>query len=215
MNAIRPLPSPDLDRANAELGGDAQRLTAWAFSLGRKAFVSTSFSPFSAVTMHLATRVDPKVPVLWVDSGYGKPAMYRYVDEVTRLLDLNLIIQRPRRSRTHREAVEGPLPELGDPRHAAFTEEVKLEPFDRGVRELGGEVWITGIRAEETAERAAMQAVSPARNGLIRVAPVLRWTARDLHEYLKRHDLPNNFDYYDPTKVQDRRECGLQVIRTG
>lgn len=56
-------------------------------------------------------------------------ATYRYADEVTKLLGLDLRIYLPRRSRAHREAVEGPTPALDDPRHAAFTEEVKLEPL--------------------------------------------------------------------------------------
>lgn len=203
--------TPDLARANAELGHDPERLTAWALGLGRRAFVSTSFGPFSAVTLHLATRVDPDIPVLWVDSGYGTAAMYRFADELEGALKLNLRIFRPRRSRAHREAVEGPLPEVREPGHAAFTEEVKLEPFDRAVRELGGQVWITGIRAEETDARARMEPASMARDGIIKVAPVLHWNSRQMHEYLKRHHLPNNFDYFDPTKVEDRRECGLHV----
>ena len=203
--------TPDLEQANRELGRDPARLTAWALGLGRRAFVSTSFGPFSAVTLHLATQVEPQVPVLWVDSGYGTAAMYRYADELERLLKLNLKIYRPRRSRAHREAVDGPLPEVHEPNHAAFTEEVKLEPFDRAVRELGGQVWLTGIRAEETAERARMEPVGLARDGIIKVAPVLHWNSRQMHEYLKQHRLPNNFDYFDPTKVEDRRECGLHV----
>jgi len=203
----------DLARTNTELGRDPERLTAWALALGRRAFCSTSFGPFSAVTLHLATRVQPDIPVLWVDSGYGTAAMYRYADELERLLKLNLKIFRPRRSRAHREAVEGPLPEVHEAGHAAFTEEVKLEPFDRAVRELGGQVWITGIRAEETAERSRMEPVSLARDGIIKIAPVLHWNSRQMHEYLKRHALPNNFDYFDPTKVEDRRECGLHVAR--
>ena len=205
--------TPDLARANAELGKDPERLTAWALGLGKRAFCSSSFGPFSAVTLHMATRVQPDIPVIWIDSGYGTAAMYRYVDEVAALLKLNLHIVRPRRSRAHREAADGPLPEVGSPGHAAFTEEVKLEPFDRAVRELRGEVWITGIRAEETAERASMRAVSLARDNVIRIAPVLRWNARQMNDYLKRHGLPNNFDYFDPTKVDDKRECGLHVAR--
>jgi phosphoadenosine phosphosulfate reductase len=203
----------ELERAAAQLGHDPERLTAWAVGLGRQPFVSTSFGPFAAVTLHLATRAAPAIPVVWVDSGYGTPAMYRFADEVARLLKLNLKIYRPRRSRAHREAIDGPLPELGEPGHAAFSEEVKLEPFDRAVRELGGKVWITGIRAEETAARAQMQPVSLARDGVIKVAPVLHWTSKQMHEYLKQHRLPNNFDYFDPTKVEDRRECGLHVAR--
>jgi phosphoadenosine phosphosulfate reductase len=203
--------TPDLKHANAELGRDPERLTAWALGQGKRAFASSSFGPFSAVTLHLATRIQPDIPVIWVDSGYGTAAMYRYVDELERLLKLNLKIYRPRRSRAHREAADGPLHEVHEPGHAAFTEEVKLEPFDRAIRELGGQVWITGIRAEETDARARTEAVTLARDGIIKVAPVLHWNARQMHEYLKRHRLPNNFDYFDPTKVEDRRECGLHA----
>lgn len=203
----------EIDRVNAESGNDPARLVAWALGLERRAIVSTSFGPFAAVTLHLATRGQPDIPVLWIDAGYGTPAMYRFADELTGLLHLNLKIYRPRRSRAHREAADGPLPALGDPRHAEFTREVKLEPFDRAVRDLGAGVWITGIRGEETAERAAMQPVSMARDGVIKVAPVLHWTARQMNDYLKRHGLPNNFDYFDPTKVDDKRECGLHVAR--
>ena len=203
----------ELDRLNAELGHDPERLVAWALAPGRHAIVSTSFGPFAAVTLHMATRLRPDVPVLWVDAGYGTPAMYRFADELTERLALNLKIYRPRRSRAHREAADGPLPELNDPRHAAFTEEVKLEPFDRALKDLGSQVWLTGIRAEETAERAEMQPVSLARNNVVRVAPVLYWNARQMNDYLKRFGLPNNFDYFDPTKVDDKRECGLHIAR--
>lgn len=203
----------ELDRVNAERGESPERLLAWATAPGRRAIVSTSFGPFCAVTLHLATQARPDIPVVWVDAGYGTAPMYRLADELAERLKLNLKIYRPRRSRAHREAADGPLPGLNDPRHAAFTEEVKLEPFGRAVRELGAEVWISGIRAEETPERAAMQPASRARDGLVRVAPVLHWTSRQMHEYLKRHQLPNNFDYFDPTKVEDKRECGLHVAR--
>lgn len=203
----------ELQRISAALGADPERLTTWALGLGRRPFCSTSFGPFSAVTLHMATRLKPDIPVIWVDSGYGTPATYRFADELITLLGLQVTSVRPRRSRAHREAVDGPMPQPGDPGHAAFTEEVKLEPFDRAVRKVNGEVWITGIRAEETAERASMQPVSLARDGIIKVAPVLHWSSRQMHEYLKRHGLPNNFDYFDPTKGDDQRECGLHLAR--
>lgn len=205
------IPTAELDRLNAE-GRTPEELTAWAVARPG-AFVSTSFGPFSAVTLHLATRVAPRIPVIWVDAGYGTPATYRYAEDLITRLGLNLHAVRPRRSRAHREAVDGPLPGISDPRHVAFTREVKLEPFDRAVKEVGGKVWITGIRADETAERAAMQPVAVQEDGMIKVSPVLRWNAKRMHEYLKQHDLPNNFDYFDPTKVDDKRECGLHLAR--
>ena len=127
--------SIDLAQVNAKLGRNAEGLVDWAIGLGRPAIVTTNFRPFEAVILHMVTRAKPDVPVVWMDNGYNTEATYRFADEVTKLLDLDLRIYLPRRSRAHREAVEGPTPALDDPRHAAFTEEVKLEPFARALRE--------------------------------------------------------------------------------
>ena len=100
---------------------------------------------------------------------------------------------------------------LDDPRHAAFTAEVKLEPFARALRETAPKVWFTALRATDTAVRAQMDPVSVNPDGLIKVAPLLHWSSKDLHEYCVQHGLPNNFDYVDPTKGEDNRECGLHL----
>lgn len=196
---------------NERLDGDPEALVRWAVGLGERAVITTSFGPYAAVLLHLVTQHAPQIPVVWMDSGYATPATYRFVDEAQRRLNLNLRIYHPLRSRAHREAVDGAPPSLDDPRHEAFTREVKLEPFERAMRELNPTVWFTGVRADETSLRAKMQPVSLNSDGLIKVAPVLGWSSKQMWDYLKRHDLPNNFDYADPTKVEDKRECGLHV----
>ena len=203
--------SIDLTRINAQLGRDAPALTAWALALNQPSIVTTNFRPFEAVILHLVTRVRPDVPVVWMDNGYNTEATYRFADELTRLLKLNLRSYLPLRSRAHREAVDGPTPALDDPRHAAFTEEVKLEPFARALRETAPKVWFTALRATDSAVRAQMEPVSINPDGLIKVAPLLHWTSRDLYQYCEVHGLPNNFDYVDPTKGEDNRECGLHL----
>ena len=130
---------------------------------------------------------------------------------MTRLLGLNLKIYLPLRSRAHREAVDGPTPAIDAPGHAAFTQEVKLEPFARALRETAPQVWFTALRASDSAVRAQMQPVSINPDGLIKVAPLLHWTSKGLHEYCRQHGLPNNFDYVDPTKGEEQRECGLHL----
>ena len=201
----------DLAQINAELGRDAQALVNWAVSLGQPTIVTTNFRPFEAVILHMVTRANPNVPVVWMDNGYNTPATYQFADAVTKQLGLNLKIYLPLRSRAHREAVEGATPALDDPRHAAFTEEVKLEPFARALRETAPKVWFTALRATDTAVRAAMEPVSINPDGLIKVAPLLHWSSKDLYEYCEKHGLPNNFDYVDPTKGEDNRECGLHL----
>ena len=201
----------DIDAINRDLGQDPEALTRWALSLEKHAICTTNFRPFEAVILHMVTQVQPDIPVVWMDSGYNTEATYRFADEVIKRLNLNLVSYLPKRTRAHREALEGTMPTIDDPRHAAFTEEVKLEPFTRALREMAPQVWLTALRAEDTPERAKMQPVSINDDGLIKVAPVLHWSAKDMYEYLVKHDLPNNFDYFDPTKVEDKRECGLHL----
>ena len=208
MSAVTPA---ELARVNAELGRDAAGLTRWALGLGKNAIVTTNFRPFEAVILHLVTRVQPDMPVVWMDNGYNTEATYRYADEVTRRLGLNLKTYLPLRTRAHREAVEGPTPALDDPRHESFTQEVKLEPFARALRVQSLLVWFTALRASDSAVRAQMGPVSINPDGLIKVAPLLHWSSKDLYQYCEIHGLPNNFDYVDPTKGEEQRECGLHL----
>ena len=205
------IPQIDLADINSSLGHDAQGLVNWAVGLGLTSIVTTNFRPFEAVILHMCARAQPDMRVIWMDNGYNTDATYQFADEVTKQLGLNLSIYLPRRSRAHREAVEGAVPALDDPRHAAFTEEVKLEPFARALRETAPQVWFTALRATDTAVRAQMEPVSMNPDGLIKIAPLLHWSSKQLYEYLVEHGLPNNFDYVDPTKGEDNRECGLHL----
>ena len=82
----------DLTRVNAELGHNAQGLVEWALALNQPAIVTTNFRPFEAVILHMAASVRPDVPVVWMDNGYNTEATYRFADEVTKQLGLNLKI---------------------------------------------------------------------------------------------------------------------------
>ena len=113
----------DLDALNAELGNQPEKLVQWAIGLGKPAICTTNFRPFEAVILHMVSQVKPDIPVVWMDSGYNTEATYRFADEVTRKLGLNLITYLPKRSRAHREAIDGPVPGLDDPRHAALPHE--------------------------------------------------------------------------------------------
>ena len=201
----------DLATINAALGHDAAGLVRWALGLQQRAIVTTNFRPFEAVILHMVAQVQPDVPVVWMDNGYNTAATYQFADAVTQQLGLNLKIYLPVRSRAHREAVDGATPALDDPRHAAFTQEVKLEPFTRALREMQPQVWFTALRASDSAVRAQMAPVSVNPDGLIKVAPLLHWSSKDLHDYCTQHGLPNNFDYVDPTKGEAQRECGLHL----
>jgi phosphoadenosine phosphosulfate reductase len=202
---------PQLDIINRELGKNPEALIRWALEQGQRPICTTNFRPFEAVILHLVTRQQPDIPIVWMDSGYNTEATYRFADELIQRLNLNLVSYLPRRSRAHREALDGTVPGIADPGHEAFTREVKIEPFERALKEMSPDAWFTALRAEDTPERARMEPVSRNTDGLLKVSPLLHWTAKDLYQYLKTHELPNNFDYFDPTKVEEKRECGLHL----
>jgi phosphoadenosine phosphosulfate reductase len=177
------------------------------------AIVTSNFRPFAAVMLHLMTREQPEIPVIWMDSGYNTDATYRHAEDLRQRLRLNLHVYTPRRTRAQREALEGPPPGRDDPRFDDFVREVKLEPFDRALAAFRPQAWFNGVRAQDTAERAKMAAVSQDHRGVVKLAPLLAWTSRDLHAYLKRYELPNNWDYFDPTKPEANQECGLHLAR--
>lgn len=202
-------------RQTSFAGVEPQDIVRRALAVARNPIVSTNFRPRSAAFLHLVTRLAPDIPVLWIDTGYNTPATYRYAAELTQILKLNLTIYAPLVTRARRDAVLGGVPALDDPAHRVFTQEVKLEPFDRALRELTPDVWLTGIRSEQTTFRRSLGVVSRGPLGTLRVAPIFAWGGIDLDDYLYEHGLPDNDDYLDPTKGADNRECGLQNMGSG
>ncbi|WP_281647363.1 phosphoadenosine phosphosulfate reductase family protein [Parendozoicomonas sp. Alg238-R29] len=175
--------------------------------------ITTNFGPHEAAILHLAVQQKPDIPVIWIDSGYGTAATYKFAQQLIRSLKLNIYVYHPKYSRAYREAVHGGIPEVDTPEHDAFTQEVKLEPFNRAMKEYAPDVWLTAIRQEQTAFRQNLDILTETQDGLLRVAPLFYWTELDLEEYLVENDLPIEEDYFDPTKVLGNRECGLHTTR--
>jgi phosphoadenosine phosphosulfate reductase len=192
----------------------ADAVVRWALAQAAgRAVVSTNFRPYEAVLLHLVTRAQPDIPVLWVDHGYNRPATYRHAEQLRARLDLNLKPYLPRLTSAHRDALHGPVPTPDD--EAAlkqFSAVMKLEPFQRGLRELAPKVWFTALRRSQNPQRADLKIVAwDANFGVLKVSPLLDWGDDELEAYLRAHDLPNEFDYFDPAKADEKRECGLHA----
>ena len=116
----------------------------------------------------------------------------------------------PKQTASHRNVVLG-VPSVEDPKHVLFTEQVKLEPFARAMKEHQPDVWFTNLRKGQTAFRNSIDIVSKSKDGIIKVSPFYNWTDKELDVYLEEKGLPNEFTYFDPTKVESNRECGLHI----
>ncbi len=207
--------SDQIVKTNTELRNQAPlEIVRWAIAQAKgRAMVSTNFRPYEAVILHLCVQVQPDIPVLWVDHGYNRPATYKHAEELKNLLKLNLKTYLPKISTAHHDAVFGDIPSTDD--EAAlkqFSALMKLEPFQRGMKELAPTVWITALRQVQNPNRAGLDIVSEDKNfGALKVSPVFYWTDAQMENYLQQQRLPNEWDYFDPAKADDKRECGLHA----
>lgn len=178
-----------------------------------RAVVSTNFRPFEAVILHLCVQVQPDIPVLWVDHGYNRPATYRYAEKLRDTLHLNLKIYLPRITAAYRDAIYGPIPGIDDEAGLMkFSAMMKLEPFERGMKELAPTVWFTALRKVQNPNRAKLAILSRDKDyGTIKINPIFYWTDAGMEAYLKQHSLPNEWDYFDPAKADEKRECGIHT----
>jgi phosphoadenosine phosphosulfate reductase len=195
-----------------------------------RAVLSTSFGVQAAVMLHLVTRLDPQIPVVFIDTGYLFPETYRFADELAGKLGLNLKVYSPRMTAARQEALYGKLWEQGVAGLEQYGRLNKVEPMNRALGELGARIWLTGMRREHGATREDLPVVKR-QNRMLKIHPIVDWTDRQIGEYLRAHGLPyhplweqgyvsigdthSTTRYADGMKPEDtrfsglKRECGL------
>jgi phosphoadenosine phosphosulfate reductase len=168
----------------------AQERVAWALeSLSGEHALSSSFGAQSAVSLHLVTRIKPDIPVILIDTGYLFPETYRFVDELSERLSLNLKTYRPQIGIAWMEARLGKLWEQGIDGINRYNRLRKVEPMQRALAELGARTWIAGLRRSQTQTRAGVDFLE-LREGRWKLHPLADWSDRDVGRYLTEHDLP-------------------------
>ena len=201
----------ELEKLNVELAKKSpQEIVQWVINHAKRPVVTTNFRPYEAAILHVVTQVLPGIKVIWCDTGYNTPNTYKHAENVIDLLSLNIKLYVPNQTSAHRDVVLG-IPDVDDPKHQLFTKQVKLEPFKRAMKEHEPDVWFTNIRKGQTSFRDSIGILSYAADGTLKVSPFYNFSDEELDSYLEAHQLPNEFKYFDPTKVLSNRECGLHA----
>lgn len=170
---------------------DASELVVWgAETFGDALVMSTSFGIQSAVMLHLVTQVMPNIPVIWVDTGYLPPETYRFADELTQRLRLNLQVYQSPMSPARMEALHGQLWDQDTVDALNRYDSIrKVEPMQRALKDLGAKAWLAGLRANQTSHRQTLGRIAQ-QNDVYKLHPILTWHSRDVYQYLTAHDLP-------------------------
>lgn len=199
----------ELKEQNKVLGSKSPKeIISWALSIGKRPIITTNFGPFSASLLHAVTRQLPHINTIWIDTGYNTSQTYKYAIRLIEQLKLNMHIYVPKQSVAYRDVTLG-IPSTEDPKHAIFTEQVKLEPFSRAMKAHKPDIWFTNIRKGQTSHRDSLGVLSYSKDGILKVSPFYNYSDKDLEDYLEKNELPNETRYYDPTKQLVNRECGI------
>lgn len=215
----------------------AQQRVAWAFeNLPQQAIVSSSFGAQSAVMLHLLTQQKSDVPVVLTDTGYLFPETYKFIDHLVEKLSLNLHVYSANMTPGWQEARFGKLWEHGVAGIEQYNRMNKVEPMQRALTDLSAGTWFAGLRRSQSDSREQLPVLQKVR-GQFKVYPIIDWTNKDLHFYLKEHNLPYHplwdegyvsiGDWHTTRSLQEgmseqdtrffglKRECGLHEFGDG
>ncbi len=158
-------------------------------SEGKLLFTTSSFQSHSLVLLHILSRIDNSIPIVFINTGYHFPETVEFRDKVADQFGLsNIIDLRSEVPKFMQRDAEGRLLFASDPDHCCYLN--KTQPVNTLL--LQYDVWINGVRADQSATRKAMKVEQNAPHGAIRFHPMLDWNAKMIYQYQKEFNLPQH-----------------------
>ena len=188
----------------------ASNIIRWAVeSFGPHLSLAASMA--DALLIDLATKVDPAIEVVFIDTGYHFPETLETVERIRRHYGLNL---RMMTVAPHNEALW-----KVDPENCCSA--VKVGQLDRAL--AGKAAWMSGLRRDEAPSRAKAPIVARDLRGLVKVNPIANWTAggvRRVHRRARRAVQPAarpglRLDRLLAVHVEGRRRRGSSLGSLG
>ena len=155
---------------------------------GKKLFTTSSFQTHSIVLLHILSRIDKSIPVYFINTGYHFPETMSFRDEVVEKFGLNLKNAASTVQRAMQKDIYGNFLFSSDPDYCCHIN--KVEPLEPILQEY--DVWINGVRADQSDVRKEFKIEQPAKFGSIRFHPMLDWDKRMIYQYIKEHNLPRH-----------------------
>ena len=151
--------------------------------------LTCSFQAEDVLLLHLTRELRPRIPVLFLDTGYHFAATYEYRDRIAREWDLDLHNLLPQSTVAEHEAAHGVLYNLAPDRCCGLR---KVEPLFAEVAKY--KVWLTGLRREQARSRAALKEVDdftlPSGATVRKLSPFADWTTRDVWQLCEHFGIP-------------------------
>lgn len=153
---------------------------------GKKMFTSSSFQSHSIVMLHLLSRIDKSIPVYFINTGYHFAETLQFRDQIADSFGLNVVDLKSETPKHLQKDAAGRLLFTSDPDFCCYLN--KVAPMETVLAEH--DVWINGVRGDQSATRKAMNVEQPAPHDTVRFHPMLDWTSKMIWDYRKEYNLP-------------------------
>lgn len=214
-------------------GRSPQDVLRWAVDrFHPRLTMATAFGAEGCCIIHMLAEIEPGVRVFNLDTGYQFEETLEVRERIKERYGLEVELVRPELSvADYEQANGGPLYNTR-PDQCCFDR--KIVPLRKAL--AGAEAWVSAIRADQTADRAAASVVQwDAKFNLVKVNPLLTWNRRDVWKFVLDNNIPYNKLHDEgyqsigcrpctrPTGAGDderagrwagtaKKECGLHVI---
>jgi len=153
---------------------------------GKKYFTTSSFQSHSLVLLHMLSKIDPNIPVYFINTGYHFPDTVAFRDKIMSDFGLtNLVDLKPLTPKNMQRDANGKMFFTSDPDYCCYLN--KTQPMDAVL--MQHDVWINGVRADQSKTRSAMKEEQAAPHSSIRLHPMLDWNSKMIHDYRKEFQL--------------------------
>ncbi len=191
MGAEEELKEAELIASSLDARNAGERIKYLYETYGERVVASSSFGLQAAVMLHLISENAPKIPVIFVDTGYLFPETYQYIEQLQNSLNVDLRIYQPALTAARQEALHGKLWEQGEEGNKKYGLINKVEPMNRAIKEIGGDIWLSGLRKAHSQTRAD-RAIAEQQRNTIKVYPILDWADAQVASYYFKNTLPKH-----------------------
>jgi phosphoadenosine phosphosulfate reductase len=153
---------------------------------GKKLFATSSFQSHSIPMLHIISQIDNSIPVYFTNTGFLFPQTLQFKNQLAELFNLTIIGLEPPTPKVFQTDENGLFLFASDPDYCCYLN--KIQPLEPVLAEY--DVWINGIRADQSETRKNMKEEQEAPFNTLRYHPMLHWTSKMIYQYIHDYKLP-------------------------
>ncbi len=152
----------------------------------KRIFLTASFQSSSVVLIHILRDYLSEISVFFIDTGFHFPETIAYLRKIENLFKIEIGILKSPVSKSEQLSRNMHFLYAINPEKCCYYN--KVLPIQKVISNY--DVWISGIRREQTTHRRSLKEFEETPEGVLRYHPLINWTKEMLIEYIKSNDLP-------------------------